>query len=320
MLELGRPEEALASFSDAALAEPTSYVPFAHVALTRLILGDAAKALPAARKATTLAPDQEWGHRLVALAEFQLGKFARARDACVEAVRCDPDSLYAHNLLAVALQRTGDLAGALAAARRAATIGPEDSLALSTLAKLSLDSEDWSGAERTAHRIIRLTPDDAQGHRMLAVALRGQGRDGEAVHALELAAEVAPEDPLTERTLAALDRDPYMRMFLSPAMQRRLQEQGLGRSKWERLHRVKRLRPWWWQSLKRQPPPQAFRINLLILAAVLVMDVTTRSVTPLGLTAVFLFTQYLTTRRLLRWRRIHHPARSSWQSPGTRND
>jgi tetratricopeptide (TPR) repeat protein len=159
LIDLGRPQEALAHLQRALAAEPGDWAAHALVALAHLRLEHHPEAEAAAQAAIRADPEQPWPQRLLAIALLRQERDAEGRAAALEACRLDPLDAQSHVVLAASLQATGDEAGAVRAATHA----------------------------------IELDPESAEARRELGVVLLEQGRNAEAIPALEAALALDPE-------------------------------------------------------------------------------------------------------------------------------
>ncbi len=159
LIDLGRPEEALAHLGRALAVEPDDPRTHSLIALAQLRLQQPDAAAQAARAAIRAAPEDAWAQRLLALALLRLDRDGEARVAALESCRLEPLSSQAHVVLAAALQAAGDEAGAVHAATHA----------------------------------IELDPESADARHELGIVLLEQGRNAEAAPVLEGALAVDPE-------------------------------------------------------------------------------------------------------------------------------
>jgi tetratricopeptide (TPR) repeat protein len=133
-----------------------------------------------------------------------------------------PDDLEAIDQRAALLAETAREPGALNAAIQAhvvllskSTSGPSQGLARKRLAELHLRSYQFRAAEEAAREYLRFRADDPEGHRLLARAMEGSGRLGDAralegaVLEYEAAEALQPGDVASAERLAVLYFDKF---------------------------------------------------------------------------------------------------------------
>lgn len=137
--------------------------------------GDNSAALAAASGARSLAPDDEWGHRLASIALRQLGRHEEAARAAGEAVRLGPHEWQTYVTLAGVLSASN--AGgeeALAAAARAVELAPHETKTHLTYGMVAGAAGRRGESESAVRRALELDPENSAAHNELArLQLRG---------------------------------------------------------------------------------------------------------------------------------------------------
>jgi tetratricopeptide (TPR) repeat protein len=129
------------------------------------------------------------------------GFLAQTVDEIDLAIRCyeevvakHPDDWESWNNLGNARRGKGDLEGSLEAARRAAELQPDSPPIRLNLATALIQSGDWVTAESELRQMSADFPDDPNPLRELHALLKEQGRDQDALDAIQGAVDRAPED------------------------------------------------------------------------------------------------------------------------------
>jgi tetratricopeptide (TPR) repeat protein len=140
------------------------------MAQSQLGLGRNEQALSAARAASSIAPDEEWPHRLSAFALSRLQRPQEAVGSAREAVRLAPHAWIAYFVLSQAL----------------------------------IDAKDMDEARSAADRAVELAPDQAQPHLAVGAVAVVQKRRADAERAFRRALSIDPQNTLARNRLAAL--------------------------------------------------------------------------------------------------------------------
>jgi predicted O-linked N-acetylglucosamine transferase (SPINDLY family) len=128
------------------------------------------------------APDQPAGvYQTLALQLYRAGRYAEAERWARQAVARYPRAFDLWNLLGVLLRRLGRLDEARDALNAALRLQPSNTSVLSNLANVHLDREDAAAAEPVLTRLVRAEPKNGEHQRLLARALRRQGRHDAAL-------------------------------------------------------------------------------------------------------------------------------------------
>jgi arylsulfatase A-like enzyme/predicted Zn-dependent protease len=113
-----------------------------------------------------------------------------------------PESAYLG--MAQARQAKGDLAAALAVARAGLEAVPASAALLTRAGDLLLAGKSWAEAEQSYRRALATAPRDEAARYGLAMALAGQGRQGEAIEEMLTLAENTPRAPQVRRVVPTL--------------------------------------------------------------------------------------------------------------------
>ncbi len=179
---LGRLEEALQSFSQAAVCR-SDYAPaFFNRAGVLSALGYWAEALADYDRAVGLLPDHYphcWNNRGLALGE--LNRWAEAAESFSKALALDPAYTGAAANLSVAQRRLGQLDAALQSADRALALQPDHPEALTTRGLALAALGRFEAALESHERALALRPAYPQALNNAGVALEALDRVDEAV-------------------------------------------------------------------------------------------------------------------------------------------
>jgi tetratricopeptide (TPR) repeat protein len=124
-----------------------------------------------------------------------------------EALRLDPTNFIAHTNLGDALHVKGDLDGALTQYTEAARLKPDSALAHNNVGSVLFEKRDYGGALEQLKTAVRLDPNLANAHLNLAWTFRCVGDSRVAVAECQKARELAPADPLIQKSCTNLDSE-----------------------------------------------------------------------------------------------------------------
>jgi serine/threonine-protein kinase len=254
LLQLGRTEEAITAYRGATRLDPDDAWAHGKLGSCLLALGKFEESIAAGRRALAIDNRLEWVHMDLAWACRWLGRLEESIAEFRKAIRLNPDFDVAHEGLidtlrtagrpdeavpiyrealrlrpgddrahahyARALKQVGRLGEAAAEAREAVRRRPDSGRHHNLLAWILLTNRDWDAAAAAYREAIRLGQDqDPWAHHELALALRSQGRLGEAIpefqHArkvglpgLPIAFAIKSDMAATERQRTIADRLP----------------------------------------------------------------------------------------------------------------
>lgn len=171
LCELARFDDAAPLLRRAVAAEPQNADAWCLLAQAELGRRHDEDALQAAGTALSLAPDDEWPHRLTSIALERLGRHEESLAMARAATRVAPYAWRAFVRLAHAAVRSGGRSGrneALAAARQAVMLAPHEAephLALGAVARARKRYKEAESAFRTA---LAIDPQHSAAHNELA--------------------------------------------------------------------------------------------------------------------------------------------------------
>jgi tetratricopeptide (TPR) repeat protein len=169
LVELGRPDQAVAVLHEALAVHPGRADLWGQLAMALLAAERPAEAYQAATTRIQLAPADEWGFRLASLALSALDRGAEAIKAAAESVRLAPLEWRAHARLAHALADEGRLDEAQPAAYRAVELAPNEPEAHMAVGAVAIGLKSWLVAERAYRQVLGLEPGNAAARNNLAL-------------------------------------------------------------------------------------------------------------------------------------------------------
>ena len=194
---LGRMEDALAAYRAAVALDPALALARSNLGQALVDEGQAEEALPHCLEAVRLQPGLPAAHNNLGNAFRALERWDEARAAYGAALRLTPNQaphkarIQAN--LGLSLQLEGHRDEALACYRQAAACGAEDFETWRILADAHAVADDYAAANPCCLRLIALRPEVAAGHCQLGLALREEGRLGEAAACWARALELQPD-------------------------------------------------------------------------------------------------------------------------------
>lgn len=191
-LDGGRPELAIRALEPAIGQDAEDANVWCLLALAHLRLDDDASALAAANRAASVAPDEEWPHRLASIALARMGQPQEAVRAAYAAVERGPDLWSTHVQFASALRMSGQLPMASRAAREAVSLGPMQTEAHTELGRVLLDQRASAEAQKSFERAMELDPTNAHVRNELARAQLARRDVTSALTGFGSAAGLAP--------------------------------------------------------------------------------------------------------------------------------
>jgi tetratricopeptide (TPR) repeat protein len=111
-----------------------------------------------------------------------------------QAVDNDPNDWESWNNLGNARRSANDNQGSVQALRRAAELAPDSAPIRLNLATALIQAGDWDAAETELRQMVTDFPEDPNPLRELHVILKQEGRDREALDAIQAAVNLAPDD------------------------------------------------------------------------------------------------------------------------------
>lgn len=169
-----------------------------------LAKGDLSQALPAARKAIAVRPEDEWPRRLFALVLMHGGNPKDALRAAKEAARLAPQQVETLHVLAICQANSREKADAQTTVNMLLELHPHSALAHQTAGAVAVSRRNWVAAERYLRESLRLEPNDADVAATLAEVLKRLGRRQEAGDMLLAAARADPTDHTIRKSISRL--------------------------------------------------------------------------------------------------------------------
>jgi Flp pilus assembly protein TadD len=182
---------------------------------------DWAAMLTAADRALTIAPYDEWAHRLQAIALRHLGRFDQAVDAARRAIAHGPQVWANHTTLAevlLARRRRGDVREAYQATRHALDIAPDRPDVHVALGSVFASAGNAVGARRAYRQALSLDAGHRAALNNVAVGDMRRGRPVAALVKLRRAWAQAPQHRLYRRNLAALVGSVLLTLLLAGSL------------------------------------------------------------------------------------------------------
>lgn len=184
---IGRHDDAISEARSAVGLDPMNARAHMSLAHASLVAGRRNEAINAAGVAAAIHPEWEWPHRLMAVAYRGQGKKFRKQEraAAEQAVKLAPEYAEGHYTLAESLRhdrRTRHRA--FAEAERAVALSPEDDTAHLTLGNVHLSDGNVVAAEQAYRSALAIDPESPSARTNLALALRRQGRQEDAMPVL----------------------------------------------------------------------------------------------------------------------------------------
>jgi Flp pilus assembly protein TadD len=217
LIELHRFDEASSLVGKVLSTEPDDATAWCLLSQARGGVGDSQGALDAAERASALAPEEDWPHRLRSVAMQQLGDDKGAVSAARAAVAVAPHNWQTHSRLAIALGvAKKDLSEALASAERGVELAPGQPAAHYALGVVNDRLRRHAEAERCFRQALELDPQHAPSHNALAARQLATSRFGRAGNLAGAAAGFRDAVQANPREVAsARNLELVLRVFLS---------------------------------------------------------------------------------------------------------
>jgi tetratricopeptide (TPR) repeat protein len=192
LLKAGRPAEAIAPLSEAALLDPGNATIQHDLGLACLEVGRPAEAVEAFRQAVAINPRLTDAHFRLGIALEKLGDAGgavRAYDRATELLPSHTEAWFRAGALVFTLGHGEAAAGCF---RRAAASGPKTSFGRLGAARALLTEDRDAEAEKSLRQMLALEPDNAMALDLLGNLLADSGRFEEAREYFARAVERAP--------------------------------------------------------------------------------------------------------------------------------
>ena len=212
LLSLDRNEEAEEALSRALATDPENVTAWCLMGNLRLRQDRPRDAIACVSRASAIAPDEEWPHRIASIAYSQVNP-QQAVASARQAVRLAPNLAVAHAQLAIALAHGSyrEKRESPHEAEHAIALQPENADIHFMAGNASLGRRKYKEAEQHYLRALEITPDYAPALNNISVARLRRGRFLSAADGFGGAAAIDPSNDLHRRNLdAAVNR--YLRM------------------------------------------------------------------------------------------------------------
>jgi tetratricopeptide (TPR) repeat protein len=203
----GQLEDALDSFRRAVALKPDQAETHSNLGAALRALHRLDEALASYRRALALQPDAPETHNNLGNALLMLGRLEDAVASYRRALLLKPDYAESHNNLGNALRGLGQLDEAVAHCRRALELKPEFAEACNNLGNALLGLGQLDEAVASYRRALEFKPDYAETHSNIGMALRLLGRSAEAEASCRRACEINPNLAATAALRAELHAD-----------------------------------------------------------------------------------------------------------------
>lgn len=207
LAETGDYEDAVAIWRRLMVEYPS--FPYTYFQLGRFYTktGHAAQAVPLLQSLVSEHPTFPEAQQTLAEACLAIGDGQCALQAAKQAVAQSPHSGTAHDLLSAAYGKSGDLGDCIREVLTAERYAPSNAAIWLHGANIFQQAQDVRLTEQQARRCIQLDPNNARAWYLLGWALNnepGRPESLEALHALQRATALQPQDPLALAELGAV--------------------------------------------------------------------------------------------------------------------
>lgn len=192
--ELGRPEDAVASYLKALAIKPDYAEAHGNMGTALLELERLDDAVASYRKTLVIKPDYAEAHCKMGNALMKLLWLDDAIASYQKALVIEPDYAEALNNLGKALQDLGQVEDAVANFRKALAVNPDSSVGNYNLGLALQELGQLDEAAERFNRASELKPDFAEAHRQLGNTLLIMGNLPSAINAYRLVVETRPDD------------------------------------------------------------------------------------------------------------------------------
>jgi tetratricopeptide (TPR) repeat protein len=192
LLRAGRPAEAVAPLSEAALLQPSDALIQHDLGLALLEIGRVSEAIAALRRAVAANPRYTDAHFRLGIAlekQGDLGGALRAYDRATELLPSLTEAWFRAGALVYTMGHRDEAIGCF---RRAAATGPKTSFGRLGAARALLTEDRDMEALKALRQILVLDPTNAMAHDLLGNLLSELGRFEEARQSFARALELAP--------------------------------------------------------------------------------------------------------------------------------
>jgi tetratricopeptide (TPR) repeat protein len=164
------------------------------LALALLEEGQANAALPYARRAVEIAPEQSYAHMTLGSVLGRLGRSVEAMAQQEQAFRMNPNPVEAHYNFGAALLELGKAPEAVEQYEQALRLKPDDAEAHFNLGTALMEAGKIQDAIVHFEEALRIKPDYVGAHLNLGAALERLGEPADAIQHFEKALRLRPDD------------------------------------------------------------------------------------------------------------------------------
>ena len=193
LLSLNRPESALKEASQGLANNPENY--YLHCVMSRafIMMENYIQAETSIKTAIHLQPDEPFGYYICSLIKHHQLNFDDELRMAQRAVELDSEDIDYLSRLSYAYMQSGMIKKAKQCCEQVIAINSDCNEAHSLLGNIHLKLENWQEAEKNYRKLLRNNPEDFDIINNLAICLREQKKEEEAI---ELLYEALKHDPL----------------------------------------------------------------------------------------------------------------------------
>jgi len=160
------------------------------------------------RRALQESPDDRTALATLGPLLFAKQRFPEAQQVFERLSRVAPDSVESHRFLGALAVLRGKNDEAVPLLRRASELMPDDPMTRYWLGIAFIKTRNLSGAEAEILPLVQKHPDLLEGHRVLGMLRKEQGRREEAIASFRRALQIKPDDSLSRQSLLDLGATP----------------------------------------------------------------------------------------------------------------
>ncbi|MEW5987274.1 MAG: tetratricopeptide repeat protein [Chloroflexota bacterium] len=199
--ELGRYEEAIATFQQAIALDPLGHPPYRNLGRVYRTLGRNTEAIAAYRQAIVLDPEDTDSFNGLGNVYGDLGRYEEAITAYQKAIALDPQFAYPHNGLGNVYQDLGRYAEAIAAFQEAIALDPQSAYYHYNLGRVYYKLGRYEEAITAYQGAIALDLRDANSHIGLGNGHTALAQYEEAIVAFQQAIAIDPKNAYAHNNL-----------------------------------------------------------------------------------------------------------------------
>jgi tetratricopeptide (TPR) repeat protein len=205
-MELGKLDEAEASYRQAIELEPAQAVVHSNLGITLKKLGRLDEAEQNLKKAIELQPSYAEAYNNLGITLMELGRLDEAEQNLKKAIELQPSHVLAYSNLGVTLKELGRLDEAEQNLKKAIELQPSYAEAYNNLGVAMEEQGRLDEADQNLRKAIQLKPNYAEAYYNLSVILKQLGRLDEAELSLRQSIEQKPSYAEAYRTLSLMKK------------------------------------------------------------------------------------------------------------------